>query len=243
MTLDRIAEPTGRQPVDLLANLRDVGTAHPRLRQGVLYRSDAPLSTDEPPLAQQWPPATVIDLRDHGEKAEPHPYRHTSQVVDLPLLAGSVTAPQTLAKGLTALYTHLLHTKATACLLVTAVQTIADSDGGVLVHCTAGKDRTGVAVALALRLVGIDHDAIVADYIRTADRMPAVQARMARTVRRNFPEPAPPPLSPELLAAPSHAIQTFLRALEGHDGGPRGWYLTHGGDPRLLNALEQRLLR
>src|SRR5690606_8028831 len=150
MTLDRVTEPTDRRSAGTLANLRDVGTASPLLRRGVLYRSDAPLSTDEPPLAHPWPPTTVIDLRDHGEKAEPHPYRHTSRVVDLPLLAGSVRAPQTLANGLAALYTHLLHTPTTASLLVAAVQTIAEADGGVLVHCTAGKDRTGVTVAIAL---------------------------------------------------------------------------------------------
>ncbi|HLU46286.1 MAG TPA: tyrosine-protein phosphatase [Natronosporangium sp.] len=242
MTLDRVTEPTDRRSAGTLANLRDVGTASPLLRRGVLYRSDAPLSTDEPPLAHPWPPTTVIDLRDHGEKAEPHPYRHTSRVVDLPLLAGSVRAPQTLANGLAALYTHLLHTPTTASLLVAAVQTIAEADGGVLVHCTAGKDRTGVTVAIALRLVGIDHDAIIADYTRTAAMMPAVQARMARTVRRSSREPARVSLPPEVLAAPSHAIEALLQALEEHDGGVHGWYLTHGGEPRLLDALAQRLL-
>ena len=45
---------------------------------------------------------------------------------------------------------------------------VADRRGlrrrAVLVHCTAGKDRTGVAIALLLDAVGADRDAIVADY-------------------------------------------------------------------------------
>jgi protein tyrosine/serine phosphatase len=36
--------------------------------------------------------------------------------------------------------------------------------GGVLIHCLAGKDRTGIAVALLLGLVGVDEAQIAADY-------------------------------------------------------------------------------
>ena len=38
--------------------------------------------------------------------------------------------------------------------VVAALRTIADSEGAVLVHCAAGKDRTGVVVALALTVAG-----------------------------------------------------------------------------------------
>jgi protein-tyrosine phosphatase len=37
----------------------------------------------------------------------------------------------------------------------------------VLIHCTAGKDRTGVLVALLLRLLGVPHEAVIADYKRS----------------------------------------------------------------------------
>lgn len=40
-------------------------------------------------------------------------------------------------------------------------------DGGFLVHCTAGKDRTGVAVALILSALGVPRETIVADYVLT----------------------------------------------------------------------------
>ena len=53
MTLDSLlaAEAPRR-----LANLRDAGAASTLLRPGVLYRSDAPLSTDEDPPLRPWPP-------------------------------------------------------------------------------------------------------------------------------------------------------------------------------------------
>lgn len=41
----------------------------------------------------------------------------------------------------------------------------------VVVHCTAGKDRTGFAVACVLWAFGVDHEAVIADYLRTNEIM------------------------------------------------------------------------
>ena len=47
------------------------------------------------------------------------------------------------------------------------------ADQPVLVHCTVGKDRTGVTVALTLAAAGVDDDeAVVADYARTEELLP-----------------------------------------------------------------------
>lgn len=48
--------------------------------------------------------------------------------------------------------------------LTTAVHTIAESPGATLVHCSAGKDRTGLVVALALSAAGVDRSAVIEDY-------------------------------------------------------------------------------
>lgn len=44
---------------------------------------------------------------------------------------------------------------------------LAREDGAVLFHCFAGKDRTGVAAAFTLALLGVDKPSIMADYMRT----------------------------------------------------------------------------
>jgi hypothetical protein len=44
--------------------------------------------------------------------------------------------------------------------------------GGVVVHCHAGRDRTGVVVALALRVGGVSDEAIVDDFALTPDSPP-----------------------------------------------------------------------
>ena len=62
--------------------------------------------------------------------------------------------------------------------IVGSLQTIARAEGAALVHCAAGKDRTGVVVALALDAVGVERDAIVADYLASGDRIEEIMARL-----------------------------------------------------------------
>jgi len=62
--------------------------------------------------------------------------------------------------------------------VVAALRTIAGAEGATLVHCAAGKDRTGTIVALALLLVGADREAVVEDYAASSDRMQAILDRL-----------------------------------------------------------------
>jgi protein tyrosine/serine phosphatase len=54
-------------------------------------------------------------------------------------------------------------------------RTLAEAEGPVVVHCAAGKDRTGMICALTHHLAGVSHDDIMADFLLTND-----EARMAR---------------------------------------------------------------
>jgi len=65
--------------------------------------------------------------------------------------------------------------------VVGALRDIARADGATLVHCAAGKDRTGTVVALALMLVGAERDAVVADYAASSERMQAIVDRLMST--------------------------------------------------------------
>ena len=67
-----------------------------------------------------------------------------------------------------------------------ALRSIATAPGAAIVHCAAGKDRTGVVVALALTAAGVEPEAIVADYAASAraDRGDHRAARPLQDVRR-----------------------------------------------------------
>jgi protein tyrosine/serine phosphatase len=63
--------------------------------------------------------------------------------------------------------------------IVAALRDVAYADGAAIVHCAAGKDRTGVVCAFALTIAGVPREAIVADYVATDERIDAIVARLA----------------------------------------------------------------
>ena len=109
--------------------------------------------------------------------------------------------------------------------VVGAVRSIAHDQGAALVHCAAGKDRTGVVVALALTVAGVRPQAVVADYAATAERTEAIISRLRRspTYTRDIdsvPAEAHRP-RPETMAA-------FLEQMDSRYGGVARWLTDHG---------------
>jgi len=246
--------------LDALVNLRDLGEGGPLPVSGMLLRSDAPLSTDKAPFLGAWPPATVIDLRGAAERREPHPLAGAAHVVELPLLGGrrrreatdepreqlaesggEARAARRWPDRLAAMYLGFLKPPLSD-LLVEAIGVIARADPPVLVHCSAGKDRTGVTIALALSLVGIEREAIVADYLLTEQAMPQVLARMQATVSRATEGTSLATLPPHIAATPREAMTELLDVVEAHEGGSVGWFLEQGGTEETVALLRTRLL-
>lgn len=223
-------------PVDL-PNLRDVAGLVTddgrRVRPGVLLRSALPAPDDVVPDGLAWPPSVVIDLRSPNELRDGHPLEHLdARLVNVPLwqaLRPGNQDPETLA----ALYRVVLEDAAH--LLIDIVHEVADADGPVLVHCAAGKDRTGVSVALVLRLLGVTYDDVMADYILTEQARAAIDVRL----NRHLIEPTVPVsfyvVAPEALAG-------VLEVWDDHPGGVEGWFVDAGGDVAALERLRKRML-
>jgi len=121
--------------------------------------------------------------------------------------------------------------------VVGAVRTIASSDGAVLVHCAAGKDRTGVVVALALSAVGVRQEAIVADYAASGERTEALVERLRRspTYADDIKSQPPRPPRPGTMTA-------FLAQVRSRYGGTRRWLAGHGFGEGDLDQLRAKLL-
>jgi protein-tyrosine phosphatase len=62
--------------------------------------------------------------------------------------------------------------------VLAALRTIARAPGAALVHCAAGKDRTGTLVALALSVADAERQAIIADYAASSERVEAIVNRL-----------------------------------------------------------------
>jgi protein tyrosine/serine phosphatase len=123
--------------------------------------------------------------------------------------------------------------------VVDAVRAIARvEDGASVVHCAAGKDRTGVVVALSLAVAGVPHEEIVADYAMTAQVIHALVAKLAASPtytedmeRRDVARHAPRP----------ETMRRVLTLLDERYGGPAGWLRDHGFGDDEQAALRARL--
>jgi len=232
------------ESLDRLANLRDVAAAAPALRPGVLWRSAQPLAGDAvPDEVEGWPPATVVDLRSAAEvPAGGHPLAAPGTVVRGVELIDHAGDPGALAERRRTLLEVYRAVLEPGTGLVRAVGWVATEPAPVLVHCAAGKDRTGLVVALALRLAGVDRDTVLADFALTTQAMPAVMARLAAS------SPLPPgadlsTLPPEYFTAPVQALAAVLDDWDTADGGVEGWARAHGAPADLAGTLRRRLVR
>ena len=223
-----------------LANLRDLGGL-PVVGGGVtsagrLYRSDAPHPGDDAPeYVAQWPPALVVDLRMEREAARvPYTLAGAERVLH-PLHEGA--APENIRNAeIGALYTHILETAADR--VAAAADLVVTRPGPALVHCTAGKDRTGIVIASLLLATGVSAEDVVADYVETEKNIDGVIERIAK-----FRDATSQAINPAWLLTPGEAMATVVAALDSDDhGGARGWLLEHGTTEGALDEWVGRFI-
>ncbi|WP_163508272.1 tyrosine-protein phosphatase [Fodinicola acaciae] len=226
-----------------MCNLRDIGQMSASIRPGVVYRGDAPQDNDPPPRLTPWPPRTVVDLRSVDERQPVHPLTdakiHHVQLLAAanPLLVArhvEEEGPQTLAN----LYVSMALHRAEQ--LVRIAEIVANEPKPVLIHCSAGKDRTGVAVALLLSAVGVPRAEIVDDFLLTNDNIDQITARIALYLGADPNETAFEANRPAH-AVGADAIGAVLDVFEGHPGGTPKWLTDNGFSD--LDALRSALLR
>jgi protein tyrosine/serine phosphatase len=195
-------------------NFRDFGgypTSHGRpMKRGWFFRSASHGRASEADLEAiaALGIGVVVDLRRKSEREREPSRRH-------PGFAGTVIvndddqpdswrdhirtsdlSPRSFRDYLMAYYTAAPFEARHVDLFARYFQAIADSDAPILVHCAAGKDRTGVLVALTQHLAGVSADDIAADYLLTnnparfAQRLPLVAAVVREISGREAKEEA-----------------------------------------------------
>ena len=123
--------------------------------------------------------------------------------------------------------------------VVAALRAIASSDGAVIVHCAAGKDRTGTVVGMALKVVGVPDDLVIADFAASAERVAAIMARLrAKTAyAENLKDKTVAQQSPT-----TDTMRMLLGTLGERYGGVLGWLDTQGWTDADTEGLRHKLL-
>lgn len=248
------------------ANARDVGglpTAAGRvIADRTLLRSDnlqGLTPTDVKILVDDYGLRTVVDLRStHEVKAEgAGPLRAVDTVrhVHLSMLPERGEMTDAAAESLfarrertlerypddpmCALYLGYLEDRPES--VVGAMRAIADSPDATLVHCAAGKDRTGVVVALSLTVAGAVREAVVADYAASGTRISGVMARLR----------ASPTYAPDLERRGgddekhrprAETMEAFLTQVDEQYGGVSVWLDSHGFGESDAERLRRKLV-
>jgi protein tyrosine/serine phosphatase len=123
--------------------------------------------------------------------------------------------------------------------IIDTLRLIAYTDGATVVHCAAGKDRTGVVVAIALAEVGVRRQDIIDDYAMSAQRIHEIFDRLrasdtyaddlsGATVDKHAPRDA--------------TMEQLLGAIDEVHGGVPAWLRKHGWTEDDAAALRKHLL-
>jgi protein-tyrosine phosphatase len=123
--------------------------------------------------------------------------------------------------------------------VIEALRLIAHTDGAALVHCAAGKDRTGVVVAIALAEIGVEREAIIEDYALSAERIDEIFTRLraSTTYADDLADSDMDVHRPR-----DTTMAQLLDAIDELHGGVPAWLRSHGWTDEDAAALRKHML-
>ena len=250
-TIGSQKEGERRLPFEGARNFRDLG-GYPaadgrRTRWGLVYRSGSLHNLTEADLAAfgRLGVRGVFDLRGGTERdLQPNPVPSVHLPV-LDELAGEegldIVRAKSLEEAVTAverIYLGMLSRRAG--VYGELLKSLADQANlPAVFHCTAGKDRTGIAAALILGALGVDRATVLYDYELTGEvgATDAAALRMALEAAGMAPEAAD-----VVLGAPATPMEHALEELDRRYGGTEAYLLGPAGmGARDIERLREAL--
>lgn len=251
-------------------NFRDYGgyavAGGGRLRSGYLWRSGQHHDATDADLAHidELGLAVVFDLRSSVERAK-HPCRrpvgfagivHHAQdesaykaVHNAPHVAAAAATPRqrdaaSAREGMRRNYGTIAFRPGLMAMMRKMLGEVAEGSGPSLVNCMAGKDRTGIAVAMMQFAAGVHRDDIIADYLltNTAGDIEARVAAGARTLREITGQ-ADESVVRVLMGVEAEYLESALKVIAEKHGSIDA-YLAEGlgADDRLRGRLRDALV-
>ena len=230
-------------------NARDLGgyeTADGReTRWGTVVRSDSPAALTEAGRAAlaDYGVRAIVDLRLPGELADdPNPFAEPgdhgiayTNVSFIDPAAAPPDAVSTLAEDYLGMLDRYRQGVAEAMAAIARAP-----EGAVLIHCAAGKDRTGLISALLLGLVDVPAETIAADYAMTAELL---RPREQEWLARFSPEERAEREAMVARYAPTaEVMEKVLEGLAGRYGGVEPYLRSTGLGQDDLERLRDRLV-
>jgi protein tyrosine/serine phosphatase len=189
----------------------------------------------------------IVDLRQDFEQAGDPPRDLAFEIVHVPIFEDladetwatvqelSETAP-THAESQRRVYLFFLEQACTR--FGAAVAAVAGApEGTVVVHCHAGKDRTGLVSALLLRLAGVPAAAIAVDYALSGERLRQRHEEWVATAA----DDAERARIERIAATPAEAMRAVVEAIDEQYGGVGGYLLRSGLDRAAIRRARSRL--
>lgn len=212
---------------EAIDNVRDYGdydtAAGRRLAGGRLLRSGHHARATDADLRKlvDLGVAVVVDLRHPSERIYQPSRRHpewagaviesdintdeTGEPPHITFLKTTDLSEDSVTAYMTQTYRRLPFEARHIDLFSRYFRSLADAEGAVLIHCAAGKDRTGLLAALTHRIAGVGEDDLLEDYLltNTAVDLAAKAPEIARQIEANFGR-----------KASAAAVQAFLGVQE-----------------------------
>jgi protein-tyrosine phosphatase len=226
-------------------NVRDLGglpTADGgRIRESALIRADSLERLTEAGVTAVRSAGIVriVDLRNVDEAAAAaHPFSAAEFYRLVPMIdpAREPERDKGAERTLAEIYRSSLARNVKS--IVEGMAAIADApDGTVLVHCFAGKDRTGMVVALALSVAGVDDGPIAQDYAYTGECLRDLHDEVLAGIN----DEALRRKASERMSARPETMLSMLEFARSHFGGAAEYLAAHGMTAAQLERLRERL--
>jgi protein-tyrosine phosphatase len=239
--------PTRRLALAGTYNFRDLGgyaVGSRTTKWNKLFRSDALHKLDESgrDTLRALPLGVVIDLREPEElTAAPNALDNVGhRTVHVPIYNGALDLHNT-GLELGPVYAEMISKYGVQ--LTQAVRAIAESgDDSVVVHCAAGKDRTGVTIALTLAAIGVDERDIITDYAITENMLAGEWAEAMVVIMRERGLPETADADALIVASPAELMRKTLQEINSTYGGAEQYLKNHGMTDTELDNLRAALI-
>lgn len=222
------------------------------MSRGIVYRSTAlALGEEDVGLLERRGVTTVVDLRTAAEiESAPDVIPAGADYLAVDVLAGNTSAATFTGSGTFSVedarremgltYERFVTGDAERTGFGRVVDTLAGSAGPAIVHCTAGKDRTGWISAVLQMLAGVGEEDVVADYMLTREQSVEFVSAIRAYVEAEMPDRLE--AISVLVDVEEANLRRSLDALHREFGDVRRYLVEGAGaDDEAVEALKARL--